>query len=147
MSRKINEPQTFEEMVLIIRRFFCHPPVRTKIMDRKKLWDVMTALRGPDGNGQEHRKGCATAVIRTAFLGTPQPFGTYGAIFGKDGAGAAIMRSAMTSDHFASHAVSAFTALGLDWDKENKDVEKTYLKMQDKLKKRARRQRWRKTRT
>lgn len=94
--------------------------------DSIKLWDILTALRGPDALGSL-TKNATTAVIRaTAFPRTynskqeGEPFG--GAIlatFKKDQSGNVAIRQGIDGGHFRSHAKYAFHALGLDWDKVN----------------------------
>ena len=83
----------------------------------KRLWNILTALRGPDDKdlGVKH---ATTSVIRTAVFGIDSPFAKY-ADFNHDDKAAVKARESMVYDHFKSHAISAFNALGLEWDKNN----------------------------
>lgn len=85
----------------------------------RQLWDVLSALRGPDYEiGSD--KNATTAVIRAAAF--PKTFsGGERAIIipahmAYDEVGNAQTRLQMTeSHHFKSHAKKAFKVLGLDW--------------------------------
>ena len=94
--------------------------------ESKNLWAVLTALRGPDNDGQE-QKWATTSVIRHAA--GLSPFGAISgrAIINSDTSEYAKLRAEKYSkefrdwkwDHFYSHAVKAFDALGLLWEQEN----------------------------
>jgi hypothetical protein len=92
----------------------------------RELWDVLTALRGPDDYKLDYAKEATTAVIRsTAF---PKTFARNNdnvpAIFAKDSLSLTVKRNDIPrSSHFQRHAEDAFTALGLQWDENNADVE------------------------
>jgi hypothetical protein len=83
----------------------------------KKLWFVLTALRGPDVLGLWREKDATTSVIRYAsgiYEHTNLPASVH-----RDGADGAAIREAMKHGHFRRHAESAFIALGLMWDERN----------------------------
>lgn len=89
----------------------------------KKLWAVLSALRGPDSDNFE-QKIVTTAVIRHAIgLSSNSDF-----IVREDGADNQVMRQQYFPtylvrceqelerwEHFAQHALLAFRALGLKW--------------------------------
>ena len=95
----------------------------------RKLWAVLTALRGPDSD-DNYDKHATTAVIRHA-IGLQQRVA--GAIVNADSAENAQTRTdrfpimvdhwghvALKSwSHFSFHAKHAFDVLGLAWDKDN----------------------------
>ena len=80
------------------------------------LWEVLTALRGPD-SGDSTAKLATTAVIRkAAFPSEPN----VGAVYGEDTEHYLAYRTRLWADddcnwHFTSHAQRAFRALGLEW--------------------------------
>ena len=93
------------------------------------LWDILSALRGPDHDHAIHAKEATTAVVRYA-IGLDDIHFTR-AIVNPDttdfvnrrvtGTGKypiSNVRSA-TSNHFIRHQSNAFTALGLSWDSLN----------------------------
>ncbi|MFI5355197.1 MAG: hypothetical protein ACHQX0_06260 [Desulfobaccales bacterium] len=99
------------------------------------LWDILSALRGPD-DGNEDLKVATTAVIRYTVFGpglrdmgmvclpdsgaslrTRQSFNEFGQAFDKDGQ--VINPNRFENIHFFGHARRAFKALGLDWDRVN----------------------------
>ncbi len=99
-----------------------------------KLWDVLSALRGPDSElGNWHKiKDATTSVLRK--IAFPKTFATLSgsivmnekATGASDSVARAALRSAITSleestgVHFTGHIDKGFTALGLDWYTENK---------------------------
>lgn len=96
--------------------------------DSRKLWDVLTALRGPDSDALK-LKDATTAVVRHK-LGLLSR-GNF--ITAKDSPEAAAHRNESMPrenryggyylrdyNHFSHHAYQAFKALGLEWNKENK---------------------------
>jgi hypothetical protein len=127
MKTKKQESETFKTILPKIVKFLNESP------DGRKLWDVLTALRGPDHLDRpdsDQIKDSTTAVIRYAI-------GLNGSV-GKDDSdqfsftistdsekAAAFRRSAnekstpLSSYHFFSHAHGAFDALGLNWESVN----------------------------
>jgi hypothetical protein len=101
--------------------------------DSRALWNILSALRGPDKLYPEVNKyylsvkDVTTSVIRAAA------FPKTAALSHRDGGR---VRASMMpddfkyarvrtdrdfpSDHFTGHARSAFRALGLDWNNQNK---------------------------
>ena len=58
--KKVIVPNTMRQMLKLIDQFLANPALKS---EGRKLWDVMSALRGPDnGIGKE----LTTAVIRRA---------------------------------------------------------------------------------
>ena len=81
--------------------------------DSTRLWEIMTALRGPDDWKQAGDKTYATSVIRTAAFPKTSLNPQVNADFA-DPRTAYIQPSYTTgSPHFASHARWAAIALGL----------------------------------
>lgn len=106
--------------------------------ERKKVWDVLTALRGPDGvhDADDLLKQSTTCVIRRRLFGDAlsrlDPLGyPYAAQNGDTPARAAqratcdlesVPVSAASKHphaHFIRHAQRAFRALGLKWTSVN----------------------------
>ncbi len=90
-----------------------------------KLWQVLSALRGPDSESID-AKEASTSVIRHAIGLTD----TGNLIINPDGEGKLAMRTdldeggwtklrANTSFHFTHHTRQAFEVLGLKWDEVN----------------------------
>lgn len=88
----------------------------------KRLWWVLTALRGPD-NESSAAKDATTAVIRHA-IGLRQGVGN-GAVVREDSEAAVALRDEIrlnrtaTGYHFIMHASEAFEALNLNWWRNN----------------------------
>ncbi len=84
----------------------------------RQLWDVLSALRGPDYE-KSLDKNATTAVIRAALF--PKTFSDDRSIaipahMAYDETGNAQIRSQMIeSYHFKNHAKKAFAVLGLNW--------------------------------
>ncbi len=100
-----------------------------EVAQREKvaLWDVLTALRGPDYSGPEdvHEaadlKTATTCVVRDALGLTPARFET-GFSSHPDELLLASVRCVLNekpSSHFVAHARRAFDALGLAWLRVN----------------------------
>lgn len=103
--------------------------------ERKFLWDVVTALRGPD-LGTRAVKDATTGVIRWHVFG-PSAGVTrinlndtevaqhekYGCLYGPDSVAHLEVRKSLISEtdmhHFRQHASDAFEALGLKWNAVN----------------------------
>lgn len=111
------QPQTCQDVLKIIREFMAGstaPDYDTRLeanIERKKLWDILSALRGPD-DGNSDAKDAATAVIRWyVFKRTDIPGGM---IINQDTPEYASYRiSSARSYHFSRHVSAAFAALGL----------------------------------
>lgn len=98
----------------------------------QQLWDVLSALRGPD-NGSATEKTPTTCVLRgKAFPKTltrsmsnfqENIGGTHGALYERDRPGFAEDRRKIFYDyrkgHFEQHTRRAFLALGLSWETSN----------------------------
>ena len=84
----------------------------------KNLWNVLSALRGPDNMyGVSAGKSCTTGVIRWAAGITPGPTWMVAV---PDAQRYANARKTLEDSHFVIHARRAFIALGLKWDEVNK---------------------------
>lgn len=93
--------------------------LNTFSLESKKLWWVLTALRGPDTES-ERQKSATTSVIRHA-AGLREWVGN-GATTNPDSQEALVHRTNAFSPndyHFKLHAKKAFETLGLDWDRVN----------------------------
>lgn len=99
-----------------------------------KLWDILTALRGPD-NGRDDVKNATTAIIRAAVFGAEAGTQLAERAFVKfqDETEYVEMRTHLTDSlekdklvdtqyHFYDHAIQAFRALGLSWLQSNEEV-------------------------
>ena len=80
-----------------------------------EIWDILTALRGPDNYDHDLKKA-TTGLVRKAVFGsidlpmaivTPRDFAVY------------VDKRTHSSGHFSNHAENAFNALGLKWDEVN----------------------------
>lgn len=115
-SRK---PKTAIEVAKIISQFFVDQMKKTDQEEGQKLWDMLTALRGPDNEDVENKEA-ATVLIRRRFLGEKGAtiIGTYYADTGITRSATKLLniRTGMDDRHFKSHAQKAFQALGLKWD-------------------------------
>lgn len=126
--KRIKKPDTADDMFRLIRNFMrvtYSYSTQTRSDERRKLWDVMTALRGPDhiagGETRYADKSATTAVIRYKLVGIDTEARNYADIF-NDSSNSAIRRRSMNTvdDHFTRHAKKAFDALGLEWAVVNK---------------------------
>ena len=132
------KPDTFKSLLKRIASFLAKDS--RPAGDAKKMWDVLSALRGPDimdhwydpdAIGGDPIKAATTGVIRNA-LGLPSqiPMQGYGPRTfytmsnNPDSAALANQRADFARRksyaHFLDHAHSAFKALGLKWHTENK---------------------------
>lgn len=90
----------------------------------RQLWDVLSALRGPDYESGDDKQA-TTCIIRAACF--PKTFGNSNvricipASMNNDYSFGPARRFKITSGnyHFKNHAARAFRVLGLDWDAEN----------------------------
>lgn len=114
-------PTTFKAMLKQLRTFMEKAPGT----ETQKMWDLMTALRGPDPDGDlagmQDMKGPTTCVIRHTAFGEKIP-NKFGCSSIPDHVGNEERRAKLTSDlsHFGYHAKRAFEALGLKWGEVNK---------------------------
>ena len=85
--------------------------------DSRALWDVLSALRGPDFNeNAQIIKRFTTSVIREKVGLEPDMLP---AEVRPDSVDGPAVRSEVPYGHFYRHAYDAFHALGLDWPKTN----------------------------
>lgn len=77
----------------------------------EQLWDVLTALRGPDVQNEEVKRA-TTGVIRYFLLGASVPGCTTS---NPDAPELAAVRRKLVDSHFTGHARKAFRVLGLKW--------------------------------
>ena len=108
---------TFEDAQKYLRKFF----IEAGEEEGKKMWDVLTALRGPD-DGDYGLKEATTAIIRTRFLGYPYLF-YVPAQFATADWNPKVREAAVGSCHFLKHAQRAFSTLGLKWDEANAEID------------------------
>lgn len=92
--------------------------IRTVVAKQRSLnaplWDILTALRGPD-DGDNNVKAATTGVIRHAVCGYDCP-----GMVNRDSKYEKHVRESLPDNHFTRHAVGAFRALGLKWHEVNK---------------------------
>lgn len=94
--------------------------------ETRALWDVLTALRGPD-NEDKNIKRATTQVLRWKLLGKDPNMNIFsGSFVGPDDEGSRRLRiflsgpsGAIELSHFRVHAKRAFAALGLKWGEVN----------------------------
>lgn len=110
-------PKTRKEVFKILREFFEDDNI--DVCEHDAVWDVLTALRGPDDKDID-KKMATTAVIRDHVFG-PNLAYRICATFNEDNASHVKWRVEKThfSNHFSNHAQRAFAALGLSWDSVN----------------------------
>jgi hypothetical protein len=107
--------KTFKGMISSIRSFMMNSDIDRA--EKVKLWEVLTALRGPDFDDDDLSvKDSTTAVIRQATFETQDGY-HLGAMVRPDTERARIFRRDRPDNygHFWSHALRAFEALGMDW--------------------------------
>lgn len=116
-----------QQMLLVITQFLSPPEnaAYTVLDDARDLWNILTALRGPD-SGDDGLKQATTGVIRYMMLGKNAGFphddderNLHGSIFGPDKPEYAEIRKNKNNSHFLHHAELAFSALGLSWGRVN----------------------------
>lgn len=119
-------PRTCKGMLRQLRRFMEEAPQG----EAEDLWDVLTALRGPDrGHDSLRLKGAVTAVIRREVFGHElEPLFGGTILSNYDDHDKAFLRRRRDADdrsgsHFLAHARDAFLVLGLDWRDGPGDVE------------------------
>jgi hypothetical protein len=85
---------------------------------REEIWDILTALRGPD-DGSSTSKNAATCVIRYNVFGKKAMHGFPAMIHNDSQLDLNNRKTMAGSYHFKSHAENAFKALGLNWNEVN----------------------------
>ena len=91
--------------------------LRNKKLDQKKVWEILTSLRGED-EGSDIIKEATTALIR-GRLGLKEVPHWLLAIHLQDTKVLAEKRYAMVCRHFKMHVIKAFNALNLKWYEVN----------------------------
>lgn len=115
-KRKVYAPQpvpnTFKQMLDLTDRFLA---AHTKDGHGKKLWDVLSALRGPDQEDASSAKSAKTVPIRRAAfpLVTEVGRGQIPAHFGYREHTFTVADNIHASAHFNNHAENAARALKL----------------------------------
>ncbi len=84
----------------------------------KEVWDILTALRGPDDSNSDV-KSVTTEVIRHKIFGLDSKVENHANV-SHDTPWKANERKKLQYCHFEKHAQRAFEALGLYWGRENK---------------------------
>lgn len=117
------KPKTAMEVVEIIRQFFAgQENGGVSYKEAEKLWDMLTALRGPDDENFR-LKDAVTVPFREAFLGeeaaimVQQHQGAFTREHRSNKKEHLKIRETMSDGHFRGHLKKAFKAIGLDWNK------------------------------
>jgi hypothetical protein len=116
-----NKIKTARALLKQIQEFWADGEVQE--LEKKRVWRVLTALRGPDFGGPVYRnetKRATTAVIRHRLLG----FNLLQGFTERDLESSVRRRRRMSRSgmgHFGLHAMEAFEVLGLKWDYLNPD--------------------------
>lgn len=85
---------------------------------RKEIWDILTALRGPDSDSLEEKEA-TTCIIRSTVFGE-KASRNIPALINDDNEDRKDRReSGFIHWHFTQHVKSAFKALNLKWDEIN----------------------------
>jgi hypothetical protein len=129
-SKTQAKPRTAEEFLKVLRTFFKESKSTKRFSDQQKVWQILTALRGPDDEGpgslekaqtRSRIKAATTAVIRRAVFGEASAVDSC-AITRPDTTYSAEVRLDVPPGHFGSHVEDAFNALGLNWGGVNEGV-------------------------
>ena len=111
---------TSEEVFAALKEFFESPDVDS--VEQRKVWTVLTALRGPDFPGTYHVKSSVTTVIRRKLFGGGSGIGEF-ADMERDAKSSPSIRVSLQGkqewEHFLRHAREAFRVLGLKWEEVN----------------------------
>lgn len=129
-SRVIPEPKTAKEFLSLLRNYFNDRQIDD--IEHRKLWLVLSALRGPDDKKLEGFKACTTAVIRHKIFGYQSVLRSRIDIYEDQHS---FMQDRMElshidpmsmeiSSHFKQHMFDAFEALGMSVTNVN-DYEQT----------------------
>ena len=97
--------ETVEKMLEVLRTLLNNDFI--EIEERRNLWNVLTALRGPDDQDDTVKLACVSQ-IRRAVAG--QSFADFGAYHRFDSEEDANIRSKMETSHFKLHMHAAFEA-------------------------------------
>ena len=89
-----------------------------KTLDQKKIWNIITALRGPDEPKEAVVKWATTALIR-GRLGVKEVPSWALAQHLADSKKSKNTRAKMAGSHFRVHIIKAFNALNLEWNEVN----------------------------
>jgi hypothetical protein len=89
---------TTEKMLEVLRTFFNDDFIDFE--ERRKLWNVLTALRGPDNQDRESKLACVS-LIRRAVAG--QSFVDFGGYNRFDSEEDVEIRRRMPESHFQQH--------------------------------------------
>lgn len=108
-------PKTMKQVLAVIDKFGADTKVKSE--EKRKLWDVLSALRGPDSNSESSLKGSLTCVIREHAV--PRLAEKYAMLLLDNQGLCSERRFIYPSTHFTTHALKAFDALGLHWGKVN----------------------------
>ncbi len=113
--KKARVPKTALEMLGVIRQFMS---VHVYDKEGAKIWDILSALRGPDSD-DVHTKAATTSVIRYHAIG--KLAGQFSLVGPDNESKCAFRLNEMNrnGEHFWRHAWSAFRALGLKWGEVN----------------------------
>lgn len=113
-----------DQMFLALRQFLTNDEIDSE--ERRNVWDVLTALRGPDNESLYDIKQNATTVLRYALLGKEGYSLPLGADVFADSDHKSKRRTELEKDadnfHFYNHLKRGFNALSLKWNEENKEV-------------------------
>ena len=85
------------------------------------LWDILSAIRGPDSRNRKYKHATTTIIRSAAFPSRPCEERSF---YGEDSAKSAeirtrLFKSGADLDHFRQHVFDAFDALGLKIFEEN----------------------------
>lgn len=114
----VKYPKTASRMLQSIGSYLGDSAVPKE--ERKKVWDVLVALRGPDNNDLVAKRAM-TGPIRYALFGKiSSKFARKSVLSNKDTAEFKAMRDqnkfkASQPKHFRRHAALAFKALDMQW--------------------------------
>jgi hypothetical protein len=116
---RVKKPITADDMLKLIRSFMERGDGNED--EQRKLWNVMSALRGPDNRvGNYGEKTISTAVLRYKVFGENSAVVRYADMF-QDSPEYRQKRCAMetANDHFGHHVKLGFESAGLKWDEVN----------------------------
>src|SRR5712664_690782 len=128
-TRRKGEGKMFknkEEVFSALRDFFTKSTASPE--DKRDVWHVLSALRGPDESQAYLLKEATTAVIRNKLFGQDANFvsNVLGIDVYQDNNYRVEDRAKVDQDaptHFQLHTINAFKALGLEWGKLNESKE------------------------
>jgi len=94
------------------------------------LWDILSAIRGPDSRNRKYKHATTTIIRSAAFPSRPCEERSF---YGEDSAKSAeirtrLFKSGADLDHFRQHVFDAFDALDLKIFEENCGNHKTPLR-------------------